>query len=95
MVSTIHLNLHREAVRIRAWTDADGLLSVTLGQGLGELTLRLRPDSAAALVLALARALRVPADGGHGGADGGLPIARQLERLGRRERPAYGKEVLR
>jgi hypothetical protein len=113
MVSSIHLHLHREAVCIRAWTDANGLVMATLGQGLGELTLRLRPDSAAALAMALARALRVPADGGRGGADGGLPapqasalrqaglpVVRQLERLGRRDlsacnaqagRPAHGK----
>ncbi len=95
-IPTIHVHLHREAVRIRVWTDADGLVTASLGQGLGEVALRLRPDSAAVLALALAQALWVPTDGGRGDAGNGrLPESRQFETLGRRDRPAHGKEVLR
>jgi len=76
MIATIHLDLHREAVRIRVWTDSEGLVMASLGQGLGEVTLRLRPDSATALALAIARALRLPPDTGRGGpGEGGPPVS--------------------
>ena len=77
MIATIHLHLHREAVRIRVWTDADGLVMASLGQGLGEVVLRLRPDSATELALAIARALRLPPDTGRAGPGGaGSPVSR-------------------
>ena len=73
MIATIHLHLHREAVRIRVWTEADGLVMASLGQGLGELVLRLRRDSATEFALAIAHALRLPPDTGRGGPTGGGP----------------------
>ncbi len=63
MIPTIHLELHREAVQIRVWTEADELVMVRLAQGPGELTLRLRHESALSLALALASALREGAEG--------------------------------
>ncbi len=95
-IPTIHVPLDREVVRIRVWTDADGLVTASLGQGLGEVALRLRPDSAAVLALALAQALCVSTDGGRGGAGTDRHLeSRHFETLGRRDRPAHGKEVLR
>ena len=73
MIATIHLHLHREAVRLRVWTDADGLVMARLGQALSEVVLRLRRDSATELALAIARALRLPTDTGRGGPGGGGP----------------------
>ena len=73
MIATIHLHLHREAVRIRVWLEADGLVMASLGQGLGEVVLRLRPDSATDLALAIARALRLPPEKGRGGPGAGAP----------------------
>ena len=95
MIPTIHLQLHREAVRIRVWRDADGLVMASLAQGLGELTLRLRQDSALSLALALAYALRDRVEEAPGSAGGALPIPRERNRLDRPERPAQRKEVLR
>jgi hypothetical protein len=73
MIATIHLHLHREAVRIRVWTEADGLVMASLGQGLGEVVLRLRRDSATEFALAIAHALRLPPEKGRGGPGGGSP----------------------
>jgi len=76
MIATIHLDLHREAVRIRVWTEADRLVMASLGQNLGEVVLRLRPDSATEFALAIARALRLPPDKGRGGPGGdGPPVS--------------------
>jgi hypothetical protein len=73
MIATIHLHLHREAVRIRVWTDAEGLVMASLGQGLGEVLLRLRRDSATEFALAIAHALRLPPERGRGGPGGNGP----------------------
>jgi len=77
MIATIHLHLHREAVRVRVWTDAEGLVMASLGQGLGEVVLRLRRDSATELALAIAHALRLPPEKGRGGpGDDSSPVSR-------------------
>ena len=77
MIATIHLHLHREAVRVRVWTDAEGLVMASLGQGLGEVVLRLRRDSATDLALAIAHALRLPPEKGRGGpGDASSPVSR-------------------
>ncbi len=77
MIATIHLHLHREAVRLRVWIDAEGLVKASLGQGLGEVVLRLRRDSATEFALAIAHALRLPPEKGRGGPGGGVsPVSR-------------------
>ena len=95
MIATIHLDLHREAVRLRVWTEADRLVMVSLGQNLGEVVLRLRPDSATALALALAiaRALRLPTDTGRGGPGAGSPPVSHPFDAPPARRPGHGKKV--
>ncbi len=85
MIPTIHLDLHREAVQIRVSAEAEDLVLVRLTQGVGELTLRLRHESALSLALALASALREGAGEQGEGARGVFPVLQEIKRPARPE----------